>query len=61
MTAMIKPKRPMALLKISTIKIFTKRLALAASARAAPDPTTPTERPQKKLQNPTVSPAPSMA
>lgn len=32
------PNRPMALPKISMIKIFTNRAELAASARAAPDP-----------------------
>ena len=36
--AMINPKRPMALPKISMIKILTNREGLAASARAAPDP-----------------------
>jgi hypothetical protein len=35
------PKRPTALPKISTIKIFTKREGLAASAKAAPDPAIP--------------------
>ena len=35
---MISPKRPMALPKISMIKILTKSEGLAASARAAPDP-----------------------
>ena len=35
---MINPKRPMALPKISIIKILTKSDGLAASARAAPDP-----------------------
>ena len=38
-TAMIKPKRPIALPKISTIRILTKSAGLAASERAAPDPT----------------------
>ena len=38
-TAMIKPKRPMALPKISTMRILTKSAGLAASERAAPDPT----------------------
>ena len=38
-TAMMRPKRPMALAKISTMRILTKREALAASERAAPEPT----------------------
>jgi hypothetical protein len=36
MMAIMIPKRPIALPKISTIKILTKRDALCASARAAP-------------------------
>ena len=36
---MIRPKRPIALPKISTMRIFTKSAGLAASDRAAPDPT----------------------
>jgi hypothetical protein len=38
---MIMPKRPMALAKISMIKILTKSAGFAASASAAPEPTTP--------------------
>ena len=38
-TAMMSPKSPMALPKISTMRILTKRVASAASARAAPEPT----------------------
>jgi hypothetical protein len=34
----IKPNRPIALPKISTIRIFTNNAELAASARAAPEP-----------------------
>lgn len=59
-TAIISPKRPMALPKISTIKIRTKSEGSAASASAAPDPTWPTQRPQTKLTTPVVSPAPNM-
>ena len=47
--------------KISTIKIFTNKEPFCASARAAPDPTMPTAMPQKKLQHPTVRPAPNSA
>ena len=36
---MIRPKRPIALPKISTMRIFTKSAGFAASDRAAPDPT----------------------
>lgn len=50
----------MALLKISTIKIFTNKDEFAASAMAAPDPTTPTAIPQKRFTNPTVNPAPNI-
>lgn len=50
----------MALPKISTIRILTKRLGFWASARAAPLPTIPTHTPQKRLENPTVRPAPNM-
>ena len=38
-TAMMRPKRPMALPKISIMSILTKSAGLAASERAAPDPT----------------------
>jgi hypothetical protein len=34
----IKPNRPIALPKISTIRIFTNNAELAASASAAPEP-----------------------
>lgn len=54
------PNSPMALPKISTIRILTKRLAFWASARAAPLPTMPTQTPQKRLHKPTVRPAPNM-
>ena len=36
---MMRPKRPMALPKISIMSILTKSAGLAASERAAPDPT----------------------
>lgn len=58
--ATITPNSPIALPKISTIRILTKRLPFWASARAAPLPTMPTQMPQKRLENPTVRPAPNM-
>ena len=51
------PKRPMALAKISTMRILTKSDASCASASAAPDPTMPTAMPQKRFEKPTVRPA----
>lgn len=57
----ITPNKPIAEPKISTIRILTKRVGLAASARAAPEPTTPTQTPQKRLQKPTVRPPPNIA
>ena len=59
-TEIIRPKRPMAEPKISTIRILTKSEASAASARAAPEPTWPTHRPQTRLTTPVVRPAPNM-
>ena len=38
---MIMPKSPIALAKISMIKILTKSAGLAASAKAAQEPTIP--------------------
>jgi hypothetical protein len=40
----------------STIKILTNNWGSAASAKAAVEPVIPTETPQRRLQNPTVSP-----
>jgi len=54
------PNRPIALPKISTIRILTNRAGSWASARAAPDPTIPTHTPQNKFEKPTVRPAPNM-
>ncbi len=48
----------MAEAKISMIKIFTNSEEFWASARAAPEPTTPTATPQNKFESPTVKPAP---
>lgn len=53
----IKPNKPIADPKISTIKILTNNDELAASEIAAPDPTIPTDIPQKRFTNPTVTPA----
>ena len=73
---MIRPNRPMALPKISTMRILTKSAGLAASDRAAPEPTWPTpvysshysvqqtwptQRPHTRLTRPVVTPAPNMA
>lgn len=44
------PKRPMALPKISTMRIFTKRLKPCASAKAAPLPTMPTHSTEEVRQ-----------
>lgn len=53
------PNNPIALPKISTIKIFTNNAGFAASAKAAPDPTMPTQTPHTKFTIPTVRPAPN--
>jgi len=50
------PKRPRADPKISTINIFTKRSGFCASPRAHPEPDTPTQIPQKRLDKPTERP-----
>lgn len=55
------PNRPRALPKISIISIFTNVDGVWASARAQPDPVTPTHTPQNKLESPTEMPAPKMA
>lgn len=55
------PKRPKALPKISTIRIFTKVEGVCASARAHPEPVTPTQTPQNRFESPTERPAPNMA
>ena len=60
-TAIMRPKRPMALPKISTMRILTKSAGLAASERAAPDPTWPTQMPHTRLVRPVVIPAPNIA
>ena len=74
---MISPNSPISLPNVSTIKILTNRTELAASDRAAPDPTykkikfykleiatsstCPTQSPQTRLVTPVVTPAPNMA
>ena len=60
-TAIMSPNSPMALPKISTIRILTNRAGLAASESAAPDPTWPTQRPHTRLTRPVVTPAPNIA
>ena len=57
---MIIPKRPIALAKISIIRILTNKAGFAASAKAAPEPTTPTAKPQTKFEKPTVNPPPKI-
>ena len=57
MMPIITPNSPKALPKISIIKILTKVEGVCASARAAPDPVTPTQIPQQRLDNPTANPA----
>lgn len=59
-TPTIKPNKPMALPKISMIKILTNSAEFAASAIAAPEPTTPTQSPQNKFTSPTVIPEPKI-
>ena len=56
----ITPKRPIALPNISTIKILTNNDESCASAKAAPEPTMPTHKPQNRLDSPTVNPAPNI-
>jgi hypothetical protein len=53
----ITPNKPRALPKISMMRILTNVEGVCASARAAPDPVTPTANPQKKLESPTEIPA----
>lgn len=55
------PNKPSADPKISTTRIFTNSVELAASERAAEEPTTPTQRPQARFAHPVVSPAASSA
>ena len=55
--ATITPNKPMAEPKISMMRIFTNSELFAASAKAAPEPTMPTQRPQAKFVIPTVRPA----
>lgn len=55
------PNRPSADAKISTTRIFTKRVEFAASDSAADEPTMPTLRPHARLAHPVTEPAPRMA
>merc|ERR1711924_261913 len=52
----ITPKSPRAEPKISSISIFTKRSGFCASPRAQPEPDTPTQIPQNRLDKPTKRP-----
>lgn len=56
----MRPKRPIALPKISMIRIFTNKEGFAASEIAAPDPTIPTQNPHTRFTNPTVIPDPKI-
>ena len=51
------PNNPRAEPKISIIKILTKVDGVWASARAAPDPVTPTQIPQTRFDKTTRRPA----
>lgn len=55
------PNRPRALPKISIIRILTNVEGVCASAKAQPDPVTPTHTPQVKFESPTDKPAPKIA
>ena len=57
----ITPNRPRALPKISIIRILTNVDGVWASARAQPEPVTPTQTPHTKLDIPTDRPAPKRA
>ena len=61
MIPMMTPNRPSADPKISTIKILTKVDGVCASARAHPEPVTPTHTPQNRLDKPTERPEPNSA
>ena len=54
--APINPNSPKILPNTSTTRILTNKSGSAASARAAVEPATPTQRPQSKLHAPTVRP-----
>lgn len=56
----MRPNKPMALAKISIIKILTKSEPFAASVKAAPEPIIPTQTPQNRFTKPTVTPAPKI-
>ncbi len=55
------PNSPIALPKISMMRILINRDACCASASAAPEPTIPTHMPQNRLDRPHVIPAPNIA
>jgi hypothetical protein len=58
---MMTPNNPRALPKISIMRILTKVEGVWASAKAQPDPVTPTQTPQNKFERPTERPAPKRA
>lgn len=61
MMPMMTPKSPRALPKISTMRILTNVEGVCASARAQPDPVTPTQTPQNRFERPTERPLPKRA
>ena len=61
MMPIITPKSPSALPKISTMSILTKVEGVCASARAHPEPVTPTHTPQNRFERPTERPLPKRA
>lgn len=60
-TPTITPNSPMALAKISIIRIRTKSCGRCASAIAQELPTAPTEIPQERFDRPTMRPTANMA
>lgn len=55
------PNNPRILPNTSTTRIFTNKLGSDASAKAAVEPVTPTDIPQRRLHAPTVRPPQNMA
>jgi hypothetical protein len=61
MMPMMTPNSPRALPKISMMRIFTKVAGVCASAKAHPEPVTPTHTPQNRFDRPTERPLPKIA
>ena len=61
MMPMMTPNSPRALPNISMMRIFTKVAGVCASAKAQPEPVTPTQTPQKRFDRPTERPLPKIA